>query len=172
MNIRKLTLSALMAALALALSYAERLIPLELIVPLPGVKLGLANIVTMFALYCFDFPTAAVILLVRCLLGSTFGGGMTGLVFSLAGGFLALGAMALFKRLRSLSVYGVSVIGAAAHSTGQILAAMAVLGSLYTAAYLPFLIAVSVVTGLITGAVTWGLLRVLPKALGLDAGEM
>ena len=68
---RELTLCAVLAALALALSYMESFFPLALIVPLPGVKLGLANIVTLYALYALGFPSALAILLVRCTLGSS-----------------------------------------------------------------------------------------------------
>ena len=158
---KALTLCALLVALALALSWAERMLPLQLLVPLPGVKLGLANIVTLVALYFLGTRYAAAILVARCLLGSLFGGGFTALAFSLTGGLLALGTMALARRLPALSVYGVSVLGAAAHNTGQILAAMALLRSVYVAGYLPLLLAVGTVTGLVTGAVASGTFRAL-----------
>ena len=81
-------------------------------------------------------------------LGSLFGGGLSALAFSLTGGLLALGTMTLARRIPALSVYGVSVLGAAAHNLGQICAAMVLLGSVYVISYLPFLLAVSVLTGL------------------------
>ena len=92
---RELTLCAVLAALALALSYMESFFPLALIVPLPGVKLGLANIVTLYALYALGFPSALAILLVRCTLGALFAGNASALLFSLLGGLAALLAMAL-----------------------------------------------------------------------------
>ena len=107
----------ILIALALALSFAERWFPLQLLIPLPGVKLGLANIVTLVALYRLRTRYAVCILIPRCILGAVFGGGITGLLFSLCGGSLALLAMALAKKSGLFSVYGVSVLGAAAHSS-------------------------------------------------------
>ena len=127
----------MMIALALALSYTERFIPLQLLVPLPGVKLGLANIVTLF------------------------GGGITGLLFSLLGGVLAMSMMTLARRVKLFSIYGVSILGAAAHNVGQILAAMVLMQSVYVAAYLPYLLVVAVFTGLFTGGACAGVLRIL-----------
>lgn len=158
---RDLTLCALLTTLALALSYAERFIPLQLLIPLPGVKLGLANIATVTALYFLGTRQALAILTVRCLLGSLFGGGVTALAFSLMGGLLAMGTMALARHIPVLSIYGVSLLGAAAHSAGQILAAMALLRSVYVAAYLPLLLAAGTVTGLLIGAAAAGLFRAL-----------
>ena len=119
----------------------------------------------MFALYCLDIPSAAAILLLRCVLGSLFGGGVTGLLFSLSGGFLSLAVMALSKRLRALSVYGVSVLGAAAHNVGQIAAAVAVMGSAYVVSYLPVLLVTSVFTGLVTGTMAGGAIKAVPKSV-------
>lgn len=152
---------ALLIALALVLSYTERMIPLQMVVPLPGVKLGLANIVTMIALYLLGGRSALVILVLRCILGNLFGGGITSLLFSLTGGLLALGAMALAKHCRCLSIYGVSILGAAAHNIGQIAASMALMHSVYIAAYLPYLLGISLLTGMATGACAAGVLRSL-----------
>ena len=164
MKTKQLALGAVLTALALGLSYMERFLPLELLVPLPGVKLGLANVVTLAALYTAGGRTAAAVLVLRCLLGAAFGGGVTALAFSLTGGLLALGAMTAARHLPGLSVYGVSVLGAAAHNAGQILAAMAVLRSVYVAAYLSFLLVVAAATGLLTGAAAAGTLRALSAA--------
>lgn len=168
---KEISLCAVMTALALALAYAERFIPLQLVIPLPGVKLGLSNIVTLVALALLRPRYAAAILLCRCLLGAVFGGGITGLAFSLCGGILALGAMLLAKKADRFSVYGVSMLGAAAHSAGQILAAMVLMGSMYVGAYLGWLLLVSLATGLFTGGVCAGILRVLPGALGRQGGR-
>ena len=111
---RRLARGALLTALALGLSYMERFIPLQLLIPLPGIKLGLANVVTLFAVYFLGSRAALQILCVRCLLGSLFGGGVTAFFFSITGGLLALAAMVLARRLPFLSIYGVSVCGAAA----------------------------------------------------------
>ena len=158
-------LCAIMLALALALSYMERLIPLQMIVPLPGIKLGLANIVTLVVLYTLKTRYAFLILIPRCCFAAAFGGGATAVWFSLCGGLLALGAMTLGKKTGRFSVYGVSMMGAAAHNIGQILAAMVLMNSVYIGAYLPYLLLVAIVTGLLTGGICAGVLRVLPKGV-------
>ena len=117
---RQLSLCALLTAMALGLGYLENFFPLSLAVPVPGVKLGLANIVTVFALY-------------------------------------ALGPA------EALSVYGVSVGGAAAHNCGQIAAAVLTLGSAAPVYYLPVLLGVSLFTGALTGLVAACLFRALSK---------
>lgn len=152
-----------MIALALALSYTERFIPLQLIIPLPGVKLGLANIVTLVALYLFKTRWAYGILIPRCILGAIFGGGITGLLFSLTGGLLALSVMAAAKRIPWLSIYGVSILGSAAHGIGQILAAMVLMHSVYIGGYLPWLLLAGIVTGFLTGAAGAGIIPVIQK---------
>ena len=158
---KRLTLCAILIALALALSYTERFIPLQMVVPLPGVKLGLANIVTLLALYLMGPKSAFAILIPRCVFGAVFGGGITGLAFSLTGGLLAMGVMCLAKRIPVFSVYGVSILGAAAHNIGQILAAMVLMNSIYIGAYLPYLLVVALFTGFATGAACAGVLRAL-----------
>lgn len=162
---KAVALCALLVALALALSLLDRLCPL----PLPGAKLGLANVVTLVALALLKKRYAAMILFCRCLMGAVFGGGLTGLAFSLCGGALALGVMILGKNGGAFSVYGVSVLGAAAHQVGQILAAMALMGTVTVGAYLPWLLLVAVLTGLLTGSLCAGVLRVLGKQ-ALPAG--
>ena len=148
---KQLTLCALLTAMALALSYLENLFPLTLAIPVPGVKLGLANIVTVFALCALGPGEALLILLARCLLGALFAGNMNALLFSLLGGLSAMGTMILLSRRKGLSLYGVSVGGAAAHNCGQIAAAMLTLGNSAPLYYLPVLLAVSLLTGGLTG---------------------
>ncbi|MBR3561296.1 MAG: Gx transporter family protein [Oscillospiraceae bacterium] len=157
MKTKQLTTGAILAALALALSYVEGMFPPP--VPLPGVKLGLANIVTLFALYTLGAPSALAILLVRVLLGAMFAGNASALIFSLLGGFSAMLAMVALRRWEKLSVYGVSVGGAAAHNCGQVAAAMLTLGSAAPAAYLPPLLVAAVFSGALTGFVCSLLLR-------------
>lgn len=156
---RTITQSAILIALALALSYTERFIPLQLVIPLPGVKLGLANIVTLVALYLLGWKQTLSIVLIRCVLGSLFGS-LTGLLFSLTGGLLSLGIMTLCKRFSVFSIYGISILGAAAHNIGQILAAMGLMRSVYVGANLPYLLLIGIFTGTATGAACAGVLRV------------
>ena len=148
---KQLTLCAVLTAMALALSYLENLFPLALAIPIPGVKLGLANIVTVFALYALGPAQALMILTARCLLGAMFAGNMNALLFSLLGGVAAMLVMTGLVRLGKLSVYGVSVGGAAAHNCGQTAAAVLTLGSAAPLYYLPVLLAVSLATGAVTG---------------------
>ena len=108
---RQLALCAVLTALALGLSTLENLFPVTLVIPLPGVKLGLANIVTVFALYQLGPLPALCILAARCLLGSLFAGNASALLFSLLGGTLAMLVMLALSRLPGLSVYGVSIGG-------------------------------------------------------------
>lgn len=164
---KRLTLCAILIALAMALSYTERFIPLQMLVPLPGVKLGLANIVTLMALYLMGPKAAFAILIPRCIFGAIFGGGITGLAFSLIGGLLAMCVMALSRKIPVFSVYGVSILGAAAHNVGQILAAMVLMNSVYIGAYLPYLLGVALFTGFATGAACAGILRAL-KAVNIS----
>ncbi len=161
MKTRELTRCALLTAMALGLSYLENFFPLSAAIPLPGVKLGLANIVTLFALYALGPGQALLILLARCLLGAMFAGNASALLFSLLGGLGALVVMALLSRSRRLSVYGVSTGGAAAHNCGQILAAMLTLGGTGPLYYLPVLLGVSLFTGGLTGFLTACLFRAL-----------
>lgn len=158
---RQLTLCAVLTAMALALSYLENLFPISLAVPIPGVKLGLANIVTLFALYALGPAQALLILAARCLLGAMFAGNVNALVFSLMGGVTAMLVMTGLSRLRRLSVYGVSVGGAAAHNCGQVGAAILTLGSAAPLYYLPVLLGVSLFTGALTGLVAACLFRAL-----------
>ena len=152
-----IALSGLLFALAMALSFVEG----TLIIPglLPGMKLGLANIVTVFALYQLGAGAALAILLTRCLLGGLFAGNLSAMLFSVLGGLTAMLVMIFLRRLPKLSVYGVSIGGAAAHNVGQMAAAVITLGSTMVLGYLPFLLAVSLFTGTLTGFITALLLR-------------
>lgn len=152
---RRITTCGLLTAVALVLSLVERMFPLSALIPIPGIKLGLANVVTLFALTRLGKREALAILVVRVTLASVFMGSVTSFLFALFGGLLALAVMALLLpgRDRWVSLIGVSIAGAAAHNIGQICAAMLVLGSVYVLAYLPLLLLSAIVMGLITGVV-------------------
>ena len=154
MTAKDLARCGVLSAMALALSYLEGMFPLSLAIPLPGVKLGLANIVTLFAIYVLGPGQAMMILVTRCLLGAVFAGNVNALAFSLLGGVAAQVTETLLSRLRKLSVYGVSIGGAAAHNCGQVLAAVLTMGSTAPLYYLPALLGVSLFTGALTGVVT------------------
>jgi len=158
---KQLTLCAVLTALALALSYVENFLPLFLVIPLPGIKLGLANIVTVFALYALGPTQALLILIARCSLGAVFAGNLNALLFSLLGGLSAMVTMIFLSRWSRLSIYGVSMGGAAAHNCGQVAAALISLGNTAPLAYLPVLLTVSLFTGALTGYLSSLLFRAL-----------
>lgn len=160
-KVNQITLCAILVSMALVLSYIEHFIPLQMFVPLPGIKLGLANIVTLMALFFLGAKSAFTILILRCILGAVFGGGISGLAFSVVGGVFAMTTMCIFKNYQRISIYGVSILGAAAHNIGQILTAVFLMGSAYIVGYLPYLLLVSVFTGLATGSICAGVFRIL-----------
>ena len=158
---KQLALCAVLTALALGLSVMENLFPVTAVIPLPGVKLGLANIVTLFALYELGAIPALTILIARCLLASLFAGNFSALLYSLLGGVLAMLVMIGLKQCRRLSVFGVSIGGAAAHNVGQIAAACIALGDTAVIGYLPILLGVSLITGTLTGFIASLLFRAM-----------
>ena len=162
---KRIAVCGLLTALALVLSLVERMFPLSAAVPVPGIKLGLANVVTLFAMTRLGKRDAFAVLLVRVVLASVFMGSVTSFLFALFGGVLALAVMALLLPFegRWLSIPGISAAGAAAHNIGQIGAAMLVLRSVYVAAYLPLLLVSALVMGLVTGLTCRATLEHLEK---------
>lgn len=150
MTTKKLTRLALLAAIALGLYVLEAQLPGP--IPIPGVKLGLSNIVTVYAVFLFGPWEALGILLVRVLLGSMFTGQMMALAYSLAGGLLSLGGMLLLRRiLTERQIWVASVFGGILHNVGQILVAIWVTATPSIAVYLPVLILSGLAAGLFTG---------------------
>ena len=150
MKTKKLTVMALLTAIALTIFMVEAQIPP--LVPLPGVKLGLSNIVTVFAVFALGSKEAAAILFCRIFLGSIFAGNFSSIFYSAAGGAAAILVTILLRKIltrKQLWVAGVS--GAIAHSIGQVGMAMLLTGTPGLIVYLPMLIAISIVTGLFTG---------------------
>lgn len=161
-SVQRLARCGVLTALALALSAAESLVPLTILFPLPGLRLGLSNLVTLYALCRLSRREALLILVARCLLGGLLRGNLTALAFSVTGGVLALAVMIALGTTGKFSLLGLSVAGAAAHNCGQILAAIALLGSAAPLIYLPPLLLASVVTGGVTGGLVKMLIRRLP----------
>ena len=141
---------ALLTALALALSWLEAAPPLP--AAPPGVKLGLANLTAVFALYRMSFWEAASISLARIVLVSLTFGNAYSLAYSLAGGALSLAVMTAMKGTGKFSILGVSIAGGVGHNIGQILVAMGVLGTARLAWYLPALLVSGVLAGAAVGA--------------------
>ena len=150
MKTRKLTLMALLTAIALTIFMVEAQIPP--VVPLPGVKLGLANIVTVFAVFALGPKEACAILFCRIFLGAVFAGNFSSILYSAAGGMLAiLVTIGLKFVLTEKQIWVAGCLGAIAHSIGQVAMAMLVTGTPGLAVYLPILMAISIVTGFFTG---------------------
>ncbi len=150
MKPRKLVLLALLTAIALTIFLLEAQIPPLL--PVPGMKLGLANIVTVFTVFLLGAREGCLVLAARIFLGAVFAGNFSTILYSAAGGTLAiLTTIALKPILRENQLWVAGCAGAVAHSIGQMAVAVWVSGTLGLLAYLPILIAVSIVTGLFTG---------------------
>ena len=148
---RNIALCAVLAALALGLSTLEGLFPLSLIVPLPGVKLGLCHIAVLFALYRMGWREAAFVSLIRALLAALLFGSLPTLAFSLCGGALSLATMLLLRRTGRFSVLGVSIAGAVCHNLGQLACAALLTGTAGLGWYLPVLLAAGCITGAAVG---------------------
>lgn len=146
---KRVATTAVMVALAMIFSYVEALIPINF--GIPGIKLGLANLVVVFALYALSWPQAALISLVRILLSALLFGNLSSMLYSLAGGILSFIVMALLKKVKGFSIIGVSIAGGVCHDVGQILMAWFMLGSFKIVYYLPVLVIAGAITGLIIG---------------------
>ncbi len=136
-------------ALAFLLSYIESLFPIP--IPVPGIKIGLANLVVICGLYTMGVKEAFVLSIIRIILvGFTFGNPST-MLFSMAGGILSWACMTLLSKVKSFSVIGVSVVGGIAHNVGQIMVAALVVNNIALVFYLPILLISGVITGAIIG---------------------
>lgn len=163
MRARRLTALALSTALALALSYAESLIPAP--VPIPGVKLGLPNLVIVFALYRYGWREALAVSLARLTLVSLLFPNGAAFLFSLAGAALSFAGMAAMKRAGLFSCLAVSVAGGVLHNAGQLLMASWLMDTDIFRYYFPFLLISGTIAGTAIGAAAAALLRRLPREL-------
>ena len=158
MNIRRLTELALLSAVALIIFVIELRIPNPF--PVPSVKLGLANIVTVYAVFRYRPSETAMIVTVRLLLGAMFSGNPSALLYSAAGAVVCLCGMLLLRRiLPEKQIWLCSVIGAMLHNIGQITAAVIIMQSFGVAAYLPVLLVTGSLAGAFTGICTQLLLN-------------
>ena len=165
MKTKKLTVLGLSVALAMILSFVESQIPS--FVPIPGVKIGLANIVVVFALYKLGWKEAVGISLLRVFLVSVLFGHAASFLYSFAGALFSFCGMALMKRTGLFTHVAVSVAGGVLHNAGQILMACILLGTNVIAYYLPFLI----LSGTIAGVVIGLLASVMISRIPLDVNE-
>ena len=134
-------------ALALIFSYVETLIPFN--VGIPGVKLGLANLIIVIALYKMSLKEAYLLSVTRIILSGFMFGNMFSIIYSLAGGILSLSFMALFKKMGGFSVMGTSIIGGVMHNVGQLIVAILVVETFSVIYYVPVLLVSGLITGLL-----------------------
>jgi heptaprenyl diphosphate synthase len=139
-------------ALALIFSYVEMLIPIQFGVP--GIKLGLANLLIVIMLYKCGPKEALLLSVVRIVLSGFIFGNMFSIIYSLAGGILSLAVMAFLKGRGSFSVMGVSIAGGVCHNIGQLAVAMAVVETYRVGYYLPVLLIAGMLTGMLIGIVS------------------
>ena len=144
-------------ALALIFSYVETLIPIQF--GIPGVKLGLANLIIVIALYKLKLREAYVLSVVRVILAGFLFGNYFSIIYSLAGGLLSLTVMAYLKHRGDFSVIGVSIAGGVFHHVGQLVVAMAVVETFHVAYYMPVLLVAGLVTGFLIGILSDNMLK-------------
>lgn len=149
---KKIALCGVLIALAMIFSYIESVIPVP--IPVPGIKLGVANIAVITILYVLGVKEAIVINLLRIVLTSLLFGNVNSFLFSISGAALSLTIMIIMKKLDFFSCIGVSVCGGVMHNIGQIIAAVFIMGSEAIVFYLPVLIVSGVFTGVVIGVVS------------------
>lgn len=144
-------------ALALIFSYIESMIPFQ--IGIPGVKLGLANLIIVIALYKMSLKEAYLLSVTRVVLSGLLFGSMFSILYSLAGGLLSLTVMAVLKRTEGFSVLGISIAGGVSHNIGQLVIAMFVVQTFSVSYYIPVLLVAGLVTGLVIGIAAESMLR-------------
>lgn len=163
METRKIARMGLLTALALILSYVESLIPA--FVAVPGVKMGLANIVVVFALYTLGPGEAAIVSIIRVFLSSLLFGSILSLSYSAAGAVISLLSMIILMKTKIFGVTSVSVTGGVFHNLGQILVACLVLETDVLLYYLPVLILSGTITGAVIGIASSIVIKRLQKSI-------
>ena len=150
MKTKKLALLGLLTAIALTVFLVEAQIPP--LIPVPGVKLGLANIITVFAVFAIGSREAAAVLFCRVFLGAVFAGNFRTVFYSAAGGLCAIAVTVGLKRiLTHKQLWVAGALGAMAHSVGQMCAAVIIAATPSLFVYLPVMLVISIITGLFTG---------------------
>ncbi len=162
---KKMALLSILISQALILNVIERAIPVP--VPVPGVKLGLANVISLFTIIVFGVKETIIVVLLRTFLGSVFAGGMSSFFYSLAGGLLSAVIMSYMylNHKDTFSIPTISVVGAIFHNIGQISVASFVINNIRLFYYLPVLLISGVITGIIIGFTVQFSINPLKKAL-------
>lgn len=168
-SVRWLTRMALLTAVAVVLGYIEHLIPMP--GGIPGIKLGLANTVLLYAIYLLDAKSAFLLMVLKVGLSGLMYGGVSAMMFSFGGGLCSLVMMLLMKKLGGVSIIGVSVVGAVFHNVGQTAVAAFMVNTAALMGYVPFLLVAAVITGVLTGIAAKYAIQGL-KASGLENVKM
>lgn len=154
-------MAALLAALALIFSYIEVLIPFA--PAIPGIKLGIANLAVIVALYYLGIRYALLINIIRIFIGGLLFSGLFGILYSLAGALVSMLVMICLKKTGIFSVTGVSMAGGVAHNLGQILVAAFLISNIKIFVYFPVLTISGVISGAVIGVLAYLVLRKLPE---------
>lgn len=152
-----------MSSLALIFSYVEAIIPFN--AGIPGVKLGIANIVTVIALYKLSIKHAAIVSFIRIMVAGFLFSGLFGAIYSLAGAIVSLIGMIFLKKTGKFSIAGVSMAGGVLHNLGQLLVASFLIKDLRIFFYFPILLFSGLASGIAIGIAATLIMRVLPKNL-------
>lgn len=144
-------------ALALIFSYVETLIPFNF--GIPGVKLGLANLIIVIALYKMKLSDVYLLSVVRVLLNGFIFGNYFSIIYSLAGGLLSLSVMAVLKKSKGFSIFGISMAGGVMHNVGQLIIAMIIVETFSVAYYVPVLLVSGLITGFVIGVASGEMLK-------------
>lgn len=170
MPARKIAHLSALLAVSLVLSIVESMLASLLPLPIPGVKLGLANIISMFLLSYFSLSSALTIAVLRTFLASLLTGGLSMFLFSAPGALLSILAMfAAMKLIKPLSIVGISMTGACVHNVMQVCVAVLMTGEIHLFYYAFVLLIVGAVSGTITGIVAWVSFGRAAKALNLGS---
>lgn len=148
-NNKKIAYVSLLVAIALIFSYVEILIPFNF--GIPGVKLGLANVISIISIYLFGPYIALVIVVLRILLSGFLFGNLYSILYSLCGGILSIIVMSVIKKTNKFSIYGVSMCGGVFHNIGQLIVAMITVNQMKISYYGPILIVSGMIMGLLVG---------------------
>lgn len=154
MNVKKLSILSIYTTIALIIYVIEASLPA--LAPIPGIKLGLANVVTLFVLIRYSAKEAFMMLIVRIIISTIITGQAVSFIYSLCGGILCLIIMCIInKLLNGKYIFLTSIMGAVSHNTGQILAAYFILQMSGILVYIPYLIISGIITGLFTGLICY-----------------
>ena len=159
---KKVAYYGIFAALAVLMGYVEFVFPSP--VPIQGVKLGLANVIVVIAMYFMGEKSALAISVVRVIMSSLLFGGFSGFLYSIAGALVSFGAMCIVKEIKAVSIIGVSIVGGIFHNIAQITVAALVLNTKGVFYYLPVLLISGVITGIVIGLISKYCLAHIEKA--------